>query len=238
MGTAFMSAGVRASRRARRARGFSLIELMVVIVIVGIVSALAVPTMLAARIDRHAYDDAGQIMQLFREARTRAVARGGAVLVSMTMNGATDRGTFNMYESVGVNPGNVGGGNRSPVSSCKTPTVWGSPVDPNTNPGVVFIDGLNLNGANGTVEQDADIETELRVYAAAGVQTMVTQGFLCFTPLGHTYFSTAAPVFDGTMPTLSPLEFRVTRGPGTAPVGTIRSVLVPPNGMARVFSHI
>src|SRR5260221_3229630 len=110
-----MSAGVRASRRARGARGFrsasrrasgargfSLIELMVVIVIIGVVAALAVPTMAAARIDRHAYDDAGQIMQLFREARTRAVARGGAVLISMTFNGTSDRGTFAMYESVTV----------------------------------------------------------------------------------------------------------------------------------------
>jgi prepilin-type N-terminal cleavage/methylation domain-containing protein len=223
-----MSAGVRASRRGRQARGFSLIELLVVIIIIGIVSALAVPTMLSARIDRTAYDDAGQIMQFFREARTRAVARGGAVLISMTMNG-TDRGTFAMYESVGLNPGNVG--SQSPVSSCKAPTVW-QPLNPAANAGIIYVDGLNLNG---NIENEANIQTELRIYdPLLGVQGNQQTAFICFTPLGRAYLSTTVPVFDGAVPSLSPLELRVTRASG----GTIRSVLVPPNGMARVFSHV
>jgi prepilin-type N-terminal cleavage/methylation domain-containing protein len=224
-----MSAGVRASRRARRARGFSLIELMVVVIIVGIVSALAVPTMMAARVDRNAYDDAGQIMQLFREARTRAVARGGAVLISMTFNQAADRGTFTMLESVTANPGGVGGPAASPVASCKTPTVWTDPT------GTLLVDSLNLNGG---IDDDADIRTQLNVYNAGGGTTPdVKQAFLCFTPLGRTYFTTTTPLFDGALPIVTPLEFRVTRNTGGVPVGTIRSVLLPPNGMARVFSH-
>jgi len=207
---------------------------MVVVIIIGIVAALAVPTMAAARIDREAYDDAGAIMELFREARTRAVARGGAVLITMTFNGPSDRGTFTMYESVTVNPGNAGGANRAPVASCKTPTKW-TPVGA-ANTGINLVDGLNLNNS---AEQEADIETELLVYdPVAGVEAGVQSGFLCFTPLGHTYFTTTTPVFDGALPILTPLEFRVTRGPASTPVGTIRSVLLPPNGMARVFSHV
>jgi prepilin-type N-terminal cleavage/methylation domain-containing protein len=224
-----MSAGVRASRRARRALGFSLIELMVVIIIIGIVSALAVPTMLSARMDRHAYEDAGQIMQFFREARTRAVGRAGAVLIAMTMNGKTDRGTFTMWESVTTNPANAGGGNRSPVATCKAPTVWGQLNAANT--GIAFVDSLNLNSG---AENDADIETALFVYSPAGVQPNVQQAFICYTPLGRAYLTTDVPVFDGAVPSLAPLELRVTRAGG----GTIRSVLVPPSGMARIFSHV
>jgi prepilin-type N-terminal cleavage/methylation domain-containing protein len=233
LGLVCMSAGVRSSRRARRARGFSLIELMVVIMIIGLLAALAAPTMAASRIDRNAYDDAGSIMQLLRSARTRAVARGSAVLVSMTFNGTANRGTFAMYEAVRANATGIGQA-RTPVSSCKSPTSW-TVLSP-ANTGVVLLDGLDLNG---TIETDFDIETDLRVYNTDGsVTSGVTAGFLCFTPLGRVYFvpGTTA-VFDGVMPVLTPLEFRVQRLSGGLPVGTIRSVLLPPNGSARLFSH-
>jgi len=220
-----MSAGVRASRR-----GFSLIELMVVIIIVGIVSALAIPSMLAARTDRHAYDDAGQIMQLFREARTRAVARGGAVMIAFTA-GAGDVGTFSMYEAVTATTAN-GAAAGPPVASCKTAVWTNATAVPANVPNLVFVDGLNLNGQ---VEAQYGIQTQVSVYALSG-NTNPAGGFICFTPLGRTYFNAAQPVFTGaaSLPLVDPIEFRVTRAAG----GTIRSVLLPPNGMARVFSHV
>jgi hypothetical protein len=172
-------------------------------------------------------------MQLFREARTRSIARGGAVLVTISANGATDRGTFQLWEAVTTNAGPTPGNlNRTPVASCKTPTSWANLIATNTS--VLLVDGVNLNS---TIETDADIETAAYWYSdpTNATATAFTSGYVCYTPLGRSYVVIGGqPVFDGLLPAVSPLEFRVTRAGG----GNTRSVLVPPNGLARVFSHI
>lgn len=206
---------------------------MVVVIIIGIMAALAVPSMRLTTFDRHAYDDAGAIMQLFRSARTRAIARGGAELITMTSDTTADRGTFQMWEAVTANAPVAGltkGNNATPVSSCKSPTNWSSLVSTNTS--VLFIDGVNLNGAP---EADADIETTLNFYGPTAT-TSPKAAYVCYTPLGHLFVNTAA-VFDTLLPNLNPFEVVVQRL-GVGGSATKRSVLVPPNGMARVFSHV
>jgi len=199
-------------------------ELMVVIVIIGILAALAVPSLSLASYERDTYNDAGSIMQLFRRARTRAVGRGAATLISMTAS-SSDRGTFMLYEAVAPNPGGPAG-SQAPVATCKYPTTWLlSTMTP--------IDGVNLNG---TIEQLGGIVAQPNIFNPS--KSAVAGAYLCYTPLGRSYYlpGTAgpSPSFGGLTPTLSPISIDVTHTNGA----TIRTVLVPPNGMARVFSHL
>jgi len=212
---------------------------MVVVMIIGILSALAIPSMSSAAYDRDAYNDAGAIMQLFREARTRAVARGAAELMVMTTNGTTDRGTFQLWESVTADPTGTGA-NRLPSSSCTGALTWTTLTATSTN--AVLIDGVNLNTGTSTVEANADIETKMYVYQnpTANAQTAFSTGYICYTPLGRAYVNVTGspqPTFDGVLPTVGVIQIDVARHNAGVAVGTTRSVLLPPNGIARLFSH-
>jgi prepilin-type N-terminal cleavage/methylation domain-containing protein len=221
-------------------RGFTLLELMVVVIVVGLLAALAVPSMRIATYDRHAYEDAGAVMQLFREARLRAVARGSAVLVQMHSDmGMNDRGTFNLYEAVA--DANVANNNQVPLPSCKSPTTWSvSPLSPD----MLLFDGVNLNGPP---ETDADIETQIWSYAPAATAAQIHTIFLCYTPLGRSYLTApeASTIsFNGAQgqPSMTVLEVRVTRGDAhlpNVPIGaSTRSVIIQPNGMPRILTRV
>jgi type II secretory pathway pseudopilin PulG len=198
-------------------------ELMVVVVIIGILAALALPSLSLASYERDTYNDAGSIMQLFREARARAVGRGSATLISMTAS-ASDRGTFQLYEAVAPNPNGVAG-TLTPVSTCKFPTSW-------TLANLTPIDGVNLNGA---IEQLGGIVAQPNSFSPT--KTAFAAGYICYTPLGRSYVTLGAstsPTFGGQLAALNPIGIDVTHTNGA----TIRTVTVPPNGMARIFSHL
>ena len=152
----------------------------------------------------------------------------------MTANGATDRGTFMLYEAVAPNIGNSGSAD-TPVPTCKSPTAWlplptvqtrippgrRSDEQRRHTSGVVLVDGVNLN-TRARIETEADIQTALCSLPEPDHQRgarSFSAGYICYTPLGRSYVNLgpgAARSFDGSCRP-SARSRRGSRGPTAAP---------------------
>jgi prepilin-type N-terminal cleavage/methylation domain-containing protein len=235
--------------RERRAGapGFTLIELMVTVTIIAILAVLAIPTMSHESYDRRAFTDAANIAEFIREARTRAIARGAAVLVAMVADPSTNSASFTMYEAVTANPNGVGGANV-PSASCDAPTVWpGAGGTATAN--MVDIYGFTGTTAGGQSSLEGSGQIMARVNNSDG--SPVSPGstvYLCFTPSGRArYVSSGTPTgfsastgFSGANGAVSVDVGRGTSLPSfgqSSSTGLIRTVWIPPSGATRITSQ-
>jgi len=226
---------------------------MVVVILIGILTMLAIPSMGEARYNARSMDDATQIAELFREARTRAIGRGAAQLVQISATGGTsfpgtgtsiDLGTFKLYEAqagaAGTGTAVADGGNTglalpggSPLSSCGAPaTSWSAAVTAADLSNPALIDVFTMTRL---AEQNAQIWSSFSDQITASP----VKGSICFTPLGRTYYNQATPSFTpGVNVLLGELQIAVYRSNLStgAANGLTRTVIIPNSGATRIVS--
>ncbi|MEZ4224145.1 MAG: prepilin-type N-terminal cleavage/methylation domain-containing protein [Polyangiaceae bacterium] len=200
-------------------RGFTLLELIVVVIIIAVLSVLAIPAVLNQLRDRRVENGALEIGALYRNARMRAMARGGAVLVRFDGT-VSPQGRVEVREAL---RGNVGGDpncQQLPVSSCSLST-W-----VNGNPDNKLLS--QFDPANRAEWNTLFLTMNGPPPANAGVQPNMD---ICFTPMGRAFvrFAQVGPF----VPLTGVSKVTVARKAGGNQVGLARSVLVLPNGHAR-----
>lgn len=201
---------------------------MVVVVIIAALAALAVPSVVEQLRDRRTQTAAQEVAALYRNARMRAMARGGAVLVRYDASTAT-AGRLEVREAIrgpAPDPNDPTTPDPTcaqlPVSSCAL-TSWQA-ANPDSKLVTFFDPGSRSEYANVNV-----IATGPALPPNAA--QLQTQMDVCFSPLGRAFvrFNQNGPF----VPMTGAADLAVMRRMGGDQVGLARSVIVMPNGHAR-----
>jgi type IV fimbrial biogenesis protein FimT len=196
----------------RRAMGFTLIELLVVVILIGVIVTLAIPSISTQLRDRRMNQAAQQVSVIYRQARARAMGRGGAVLVHFDA-GTNPRGRLELREAIDVDRVDC---KTLPATSCSL-AIWDAASTSNRL--VTTFDPSDLD-----VYKNVQLKVHLPNGADAGNAVDI-----CFSPLGRPYrrqsfAGTFTPMNDVPYVEVSPVDS----------VGLTRTVLILPNGASRL----
>lgn len=197
-------------RKLRAQRGFSLIELIVVVIIIAVLAVIAIPAISKRLKDRRTSELAQRVSQTYRDARMRAMGRGGAVMVRYTTGGGA--GQFTTLEGV---VGTSGACAELPSNGC------------NRNWDAADSRQMNLLNVDASGEYE-NMKVTMNDPNNAGVTSMD----VCYTPLGRTFVRYTA---GGNFVQLTGVPWaNVARYDGSTAVGLQRQVVILPNGTSRL----
>lgn len=194
-------------------RGFTLIELMVVVIIIAVLATVAVPLFVSQIRERSVTGAANGISDVFRGARSRALGRGAAIMVTARSDGSLD--VFEGVEgtATATNAGRAACGNL-PMRGCTT-NDWG-----NLGGGGIIGNARRV----GAVVASTDYTTSVKLGTVA-----VSPINLCFSPGGRTFVNTTGSWNPANWaPLTTVLTVSITSS------GRTRNIVVLPNGTARL----
>ncbi|MCA9629352.1 MAG: prepilin-type N-terminal cleavage/methylation domain-containing protein [Myxococcales bacterium] len=197
-------------RKLQSQRGFSLIELIVVVIIIAVLAVIAIPSISKRMRDRRTSELAQRVSQTYRDARMRAMGRGGAVMVRYT----TGSGAGQLTTLEGV-VGTSGTCAELPSNGCNR--NWNA-ADSRQ------LASLNVDASG----EYANMKVTMNDPTNNGVSSMD----VCYTPLGRTFVRYTA---GGNFVQLTGVPWaNVARYNGSNPVGLQRHVVILPNGTSRL----
>lgn len=197
------------------ARGVTLIELLAVVTIIGIFVALAMPAMGGIMQDRQAAHVADEIANMFRIARSRAAATGGAHYIRAEAGGPTAR--FQLRSTIVA----VGG----PTASCVTPS-W-------TDADSRVLKDVDLGATTGAFA-GKNIMVQPTTATGSTPATGVISEY-CYTPGGMPWWRSGGVWQRPKGADVA--RFNVFRRDGATFTGLIRTVRISPAGLPSIEAN-
>jgi len=185
-------------------------EMLAVIAMIGILAVAASPSFINMMRDRRINAAALQVADMYRTARTRALGRGAPVLIAWNADAGLklqSSGELAIFEPAVTDP-------PDPNLSC-TGVDWADAAKVYPYARYDFGNGLNERAELAFVDPSGAIKSKADI---------------CFSPRGRAFLRTGGAFSE----LLKVPTFTVTSSAGKGGTGLVRTVFLPPNGVARL----